>query len=112
MNAYIGLARGDASFVARWADICRQGQREHDEWVESLRAQGIKAAHPDDGWVDREKSTVHFAYPQFNDGVKVGDQIALGWPGKHNKTRIVTITAHVPGLFSPETDRWAFSENT
>lgn len=50
-------------------------------WVARLRAAGIKASHPDDGWVRRDRNQVHFCYPQFNDGAGVGDLIVLGWGG-------------------------------
>lgn len=70
-----------------------------------LRRAGIKAAHPDDGWVDRKKNTIHFAYPQFNDGAGIGDKIALGWS---DKWRIVTILGRADGLLL---ERWAFSSN-
>ena len=91
--------------VARWAEICLEGDRKEDAWITQLRSDGVKAAHPDDGWVDREKNTIHFAYPQFDDGVKVGDRIALGWP---DKWRIVTVTGREDGILL---ERWAFSPN-
>jgi len=49
------------------------------QWIKSLRKAGVKAAHPDDGWVDRTTNIVTFAYPQFDDGVSPGDYIALGY---------------------------------
>ena len=62
---------------------------EKAEWIADLRRRGVKAAHPDDGWVDREAGTIHLCYPLFNDGLSVGDLLALGYPG--NKTRIVRV---------------------
>ncbi|MEM1295456.1 MAG: hypothetical protein AAGH89_08820 [Verrucomicrobiota bacterium] len=79
---------GPPDAMARWAEICHEADLKEDEWIERLRAEGVKAAHPDDGWVDREADSVHFAYAGFNDGVKAGDRIALGWPDKY---RIVTV---------------------
>lgn len=81
---------------------CQQEQQEKEEtWIAKLRADGVKAAHPDDGWVDRKCKTVHFAYPQFNDGAGVGDRVALG---TENEYRIVTLTGEA-GL---ALRRWAY----
>ena len=102
----IPLASGRPDMVARWAEICIEGDRKEDAWIAQLRSDGVKAAHPDDGWVDREKNTIHFAYPQFNDGVNIGDRIALGWP---DKWRIVTVTGSADGILL---ERWAFSQNS
>jgi len=99
-----GSAEGN-SFAASFAQACREAQNAQDKWIAELRSNGVKAAHPDDGWVDRERNTVHFAYPQFNDGPGVGDKVALGQPDKY---RIVTITRAASGLVL---DRWAFSPN-
>lgn len=76
-----GLCRSnDAGHVATWDRIGATLAAEQREWNARLRAQGVKAAHPDDGWVDRANSTVQFSYPAFDDRVQVGDLIALGWP--------------------------------
>lgn len=64
-----------------------------------LRRNGVKAAHPDDGWVNRERNGVRFCYPQFNDGAGVGDTVALGWPDRH---RLVTIIEVEPLIFGGE----------
>lgn len=64
-------------------------QRER-EWIADLRARGIVAAHPDDGWVNRDLNEIFFAYPQFDDGVRVGARVALGEP--YGKTRIIQLT--------------------
>lgn len=76
-------------------------QQEETSWVQALRDAGVKAAHPDDGWVKRNPDRsghVHLEYPQFKDGaLEVGDLIALGWPGQSwetpmARTRIVRVT--------------------
>lgn len=85
----IPLASGDPSFVQTWIDICREGHRKEQAWLEELRRLGIKAAHPDDGWVDRRKNSVFFCYPYFNLHPEVGDRIALG---NYKKWRIVQVT--------------------
>jgi hypothetical protein len=79
---------------------------EEDRWVADLRAGGVKAAHPDDGWVDRKRDRVHLCYPQFDDGVEIGDTIALGSPG--GVTRLVHVVAVEPNPFAvgADRDRW------
>ena len=103
MNAQemIGLCRtSNPELAQRWADICIEGERKEKEWITALRAQGVKAAHPNDGWVDREKNELYFCYPQFNDGAKEGDKVALGWPfDPPGKTKFVRLTGHRRGFF-------------
>ena len=78
----------DEQFKIKWNQIVDNWDGREREWIESLRRQGVKAAHPDDGWVDRKINKVSFCYPQFNDGVKGGDIIALG---NHLKHRLVKV---------------------
>jgi hypothetical protein len=99
----IPLIGGSSSFRQVWVEQCTDMQRKNDEWVTALRNQGIKAAHPDDGWVDREKNRVQFSYPQFNDGADVGDVIALGYDWKW---RLVRLTAHYENPFGQHS--WSF----
>lgn len=80
---------GQAEAVARAVSIDDHTAQREREWIAGLRAQGVKAAHPDDGWVDRERNLVHLAYPQFNDGLGVGDLLALGW--SDDRMRIVRV---------------------
>lgn len=79
-DALMNCAKGDPGHVAEWQQIVRDGQAQEARWVASLREQGFKAAHPNDGWVDRERQELTLCYPQFDDGVKVGDHVMLGWP--------------------------------
>lgn len=79
-------------FLDMVLDVDRRLSEEREKWVAELRAAGAKAAHPDDGWVYRELDRVVLEYPYYNDGLAVGDLLALGWPGK--PTRLVRI-AHV-----------------
>ena len=58
-------------------------------WIAELRAFGVKAARPEDGWVDRKNNMVCMLYCDFNDGAGVGDLVALG---DHKQHRIVRIT--------------------
>ena len=97
---YIGLASGDPEFVAWWNAGCREDHTSEQRWIADLRAKDVKAAHPDDGWVDRKANSFQFAYPQFNDGAGVGDRVALGW--HFAKTRIVRITRIERSKFFPE----------
>jgi hypothetical protein len=101
-----GLCRGNLDFAPTWRDVVREGEIAQEKWIRELRARGIKAAHPDDGWVDRERNLVFFAYPHFNDGAKIHDLIALGW--HFDKTRIVRIVGKAACRFGE--DRWVFEE--
>jgi hypothetical protein len=77
-------------------DQSRRMVDEQADWVAHLRALGVRAAHPDDGWVDREANTVRLEYPQFGGRLAVGDLLALGSP--RDDTRIVRITGTIaPG---------------
>lgn len=99
------------NFHVEWVKIGIERKREQDEWIATLRAQGVKAAHPDDGWVDRMENSVFFAYPQFNDGAQVGDLVALGWPQWdciRPQHRIVRLIGFLPGMVFK--DRWLFEE--
>ena len=80
-------------------------QRER-EWVVRLREEGIKGAHPDDGWVNRESNEICFCYPQFNDDAGVGDRVALG---NHERHRVVRLTDARRGLFT-DLKYWKFEE--
>lgn len=80
-------------FVDLYEKIVRDMREEKRLWIRDLRARGIKAAHPDDGWVDRKRDIVQFVYPQFIDSAKVGDIVALG---DSEKYRLVRLTEHLP----------------
>lgn len=88
---------GDA-FAARFARISAEYEETERGWVANLKAQGIAAAHPQDGWVDRKNNTVHLAYPQFaeTEKLKPGARIALG---QFNKFRIVEIIRKEEDVF-------------
>lgn len=84
------------SFILAYAKLCQKHKERENEWIKSLRSKGVKAAHPDDGWV--KDNNVQFRYPQFCDDVSVGCKIALG---NANNWRIVRITGMeiVAGVF-------------
>jgi len=102
----IGLCKGTPDAMSLWIKACLEAQKEREDWIAQLRRQGVAAAHPDDGWVNREKNEVYFAYTRFNDGVDIGSRVALGW---HDKYRIVKIVgkrrAFVRGMIW-----WKFEE--
>ena len=82
---------GEAKFVARWHQICDEQDADQRKWVDRLRATGFKAAHPNDGWVNRQDNEVHFAYPHFNAGAAIGDLVMLGWPWDKKSWRPVRL---------------------
>ena len=84
------VVRGTPEMVALSARIDAHMQGEAADATRYLREQGVKAAHPDDGWVNREKNTVRLEYPLFNDKPQVGDLIGLGQPWK--TYRLVRVT--------------------
>lgn len=57
-------------------------------WVGFLLGHGYCAAHPDDGWVNRDKNEIVMQYPHFNAGITQGGLVALGWHGKWRSVRI------------------------
>lgn len=101
---YGSIVSGDPSFVALFNAIGRQMDAEQEFWVKNLRALGVKASHPNDGWIDRENNTLVFMYPQFNDGADVGDLVALGWPDA--KCWLVRLTSKTE--ITSHNGRWSF----
>ena len=93
MKEFIPLASGThKGFLDTWEKVCIDGQKQHDEWIIELRGLGVLAAHPNDGWVNRDKNYFQLSYPQFNDGVEVDSVVVLGWPGESDKNKFVTVT--------------------
>jgi len=90
---------GDPVFVARWHEICDEADKAKAQWIADLRARGVRVAHPDDGWVDRDKDRLCLCYPQFNDGMKIGSIVALGNPDKY---RLVEIIGYDKGILGVE----------
>jgi hypothetical protein len=78
-------------FKKLWVNACTKTHDDKIAWIEKLRAEGIKAAHPDDGWVNRENNSVFFMYPQFDDGIKDGELLALGWPDKYRVVKSIEV---------------------
>lgn len=78
-------------FKAHWDDICTKAEQGEAAWIAELRNKGFKAAHPNDGWVNRKDNEIVLCYPQFNDGLKIGDTMMLGWPGDTERQRPIKI---------------------
>ena len=97
----IGLARGKPEFVERFNASCLRTQEAENLWIAELRARDVQAAHPDDGWIDDKTITLALVYPQFNDGAKQGDLIALGTPENY---RLVRLVKYLTDL----SERWQF----
>lgn len=91
-----GIGSGGEEFVRIYEDIAYNETQRTGAWVAKLRSLGVKASHPDDGWHNREEFHFGFAYPHFDDGVKVGDMVALGGHSKF----VVVCVSKVSGLFS------------
>lgn len=85
------------AFLERFA----QHQAEYDlnrrRWCNQLKSIGVKAAHPDDGWHNHKEREFMLCYPDFNDGVQVGDLVALGAPDEY---RVVTVRRIKNGMLS------------
>lgn len=101
-----------------WNDLCDKAETDERKWIAMLRSKGIKAAHPDDGWVSRKgqrdhmgrmgDNSVALCYPQFNDGIKSGDFIALGWPEKFRIVRATIFDEKYTRFVGAE--KWYFEE--
>lgn len=112
-----GVISGQPEFVDRALTIWRSMQDEERDWIRDLRARGVKAAHPDDGWVKRDEKKVHLEYPQFGSvrTLEIGDLIALGSPDRSflqsRPTRLVRVIDFSTGGFLskgivPDWDRY------
>lgn len=77
-----GLCSGIGESGKKFVDVYEKTKKEQEErkakFVFLLRQLGVTASHPDDGWHDRNGNNFGLAYPYHNDGVKVGDMVALG----------------------------------
>jgi len=94
---------GDQAIVQAFIESMARWERDFDagqmEWIAGLRSQGVQAAHPDDGWVDRAANTIFLAYPYFRDSIAIGSPIALG---DYRKFRLVKVAAISHGLLGQE----------
>ncbi len=72
------LSSHSDKFVNFYNNICSDRKVKLNEFIKKLKALNIKANHPDDGWHERKDRYFQFSYPRFNDGVNIGDMVALG----------------------------------
>lgn len=83
------MSSADPDAVALWEDICSRSDAAESDWTARLRAAGVKLAHPDDGWVKRDRNQFSLSwYARFDDHPEVGDLIAFGSPpdGEHYRS--------------------------
>lgn len=103
----IPLASGRPDLVANWRKICLEQQHDLDVWRAKLKADGVRAAHPDDGWVDDRQNIVFLSNPHFDLGLRPGDVMAIGDPHGY---RFVRILERAPLLLLPNANRWRFDQ--
>ena len=84
------------SFMKTYLKVTADYNRKQREWLDTIKWLGAKAAHYDDGWVNREKNEIHFCYPFFMYNVAMGDKIVLG---DCRKWRVVKVTYIKNGAF-------------
>lgn len=68
-----------------FAEAIEKIEKQKEDWISKLRKQGFKASHPNDGWVNRIDNKVCLCYPQFNEGLKVGDKMMIGSSDKDER---------------------------
>jgi len=94
--------------IARFGKLRAEHQRRREDWIAKLRSDGVKMARPDDGWVDRENDVIRgpHCYPDFDDGVAVGDLVALGRPESYRLVRVTQIRPWALGFWGGQ--EWAY----
>ncbi|QOV08415.1 hypothetical protein Kirov_216 [Bacillus phage Kirov] len=104
-----GLCRSNnADFVHAWNNTIDEYNENERQWIADLESQGVKASHPDDGWVDRQKNIVFLCYPQFNNYPEIGDTIALG--SAYSGHRLVKVVEVIPCYYGTHRTRYAFKQ--
>jgi hypothetical protein len=81
-------------------------------WRAALKAAGIVATHPDNGWVDDNRRLVHFDNPYFLAGpesLAPGAVVALGNYSLHRLVRLVEWRPWVAALL-PDHGEWSFED--
>ena len=87
------------SFYKIFSDIVIEDKCHIRKWIDNLQQRGICAAHPDDGWVNRNTNEVIMTYPYFCKNLKVNDIIVLGDYRKYRVVRIIAIREAYIGNF-------------
>ena len=101
---------GHPEHVHAWKEAERQHARRETAWHAILRAQGIALVHPDDGWVNRARHTVSFAYPTILNGPPaVGALVALGDSRAWRVVRLLSFRPWAVRL-DPSHGDWSFEE--
>lgn len=85
----------DTEFKELWESAVLDTAGAESVWIEELQRQGISAAHPDDGWVNKEKNYFSLVYPQFNTGVQIGSIVALGNATKYRLIKVTRIVSTI-----------------
>lgn len=95
MYAYIsndGLCQSNnIEMIQSWNNFWEEQKIKEQYYIEKLRANGISAWHPNDGWVNREDKYFKLVYPYFNDGVNIGSKVMLSF-GDKDCERLVVVT--------------------
>lgn len=108
-----GLCRSNNfSLIDSWNKIVAEREQKTKEFCNYLISNGVKALHPDDGWVDRKNNTIFFCYPKFKLDIAVGDKIALG---NFEKYRIVEVVEIIPLIIYADENnkfRYKFRESS
>lgn len=86
------MSSDNIDFIRGYENILSNNKQLLNKRILYLRSIGVKALHPDDGWVDRKNNIVQLTYPRFRERyISVGDKIALGQDT--GRYRIVRVTA-------------------
>lgn len=91
-----GIGESGKDFVENHERIVREDTEKRATWISQLRQLGVKGAHQDDGWHKRNDRYFTLCYPHFNDGIEIGDMVALGDYGKF----VVVFVTEISGFFS------------
>lgn len=87
--------------IETWNKITEQQETAKKKYIAELRQKGIKALIPNDGWVNRTENYFQLVYPDFNDGVKIGDKVMLSF-GKGYNERLVVVKNIKENMFGKE----------
>lgn len=107
MNGITATANDAAGheFLKGFARIHQGHEVKLTELCNQLRADGVKALHPNDGWVERsDGDTIRFrlAYPRFQMPFNVGDRVAFY--GALDDVTIYTVTRKIDSVWFD--DKW------
>ena len=95
-------------FINLYNKICEDYEKEKENWIKELKEQGYKAAHPNDGWVNREDNVFQLCYPYFEEQIKIGDKVMLGWHNEHKTNKSVIVVDIIKNSFG--TTKYKFKE--